>query len=143
VVENVNGGVKVQIRYLLGLARILQFGTISKVVRIGYLLQNFKLGMIQNNNYDTESSTGNGRPCRAEIRWYGASDAGLRDVRDQPHLWGLQCEIDLHEQMSALEEHKDKSPIEISELILAQRHDLRLRKEMYRTVHGIEYTSDL
>jgi hypothetical protein len=143
VVENVNGSVKVQIRYLLGLARILQFGTISKVVRIGYLLQNFKRGMIQNNNYDTESSPVVGRPCRSEIRWYGAKDSGLRDVRDTPKLWGLQCEIDLHEQMSAMSEHKDKTPIQISEMILAQRHDLRLRKEMYRTVHGIEYTDDL
>jgi hypothetical protein len=45
--------------------------------------------------------------------------------------------------MSAMSEHKDKTPIQISEMILAQRHDLRLRKEMYRTVHGIEYTDDL
>ena len=40
-------------------------------------------------------------------------------------------------------EHEDKSPVEISELVLAQRIDLQKRRELYRVVHGIEYEEDL
>jgi hypothetical protein len=143
VIENLNGSVKSQIRYFHGPVQCVQFGSISKVVRIGFLMQNFKKAVIQNNNYATNGTANDKRPCRAAIRWYGRTDAGLRDVRGDVHLWGLKCEIELHNQLSAMDAHKDKSPIEISELVLAQRLDLRKRTELYRNVHGIEYNGDI
>ena len=77
------------------------------------------------------NSTGVNRPCRAEIRWYGATDVGLRDVRDNVRLWGLKCEIKRHAELSAMEEHKDKSAIEISEMVLAEQWDIRKRDELH------------
>ena len=138
IVENVNGEMKEGIRYLNVLIPTLQFGIISKIVRIGYLMQNFKKAIIQNKDPHEADPTG-GRPCRAEIRWYGATDTGLRDVRDNIRLWGLQCEIERFDELVAMEEHKNKSAIEIADLILDERWDLKQRKEMYLSVHGIEY----
>ena len=68
-------------------------------MRLGYLLQNFKKAIIQNNN-PGETVPEGGRPCRAEIRWCGATDAGLRDVRDNVRLWGLDDEIKHHAELS-------------------------------------------
>ena len=73
-----------------------------------------------------------GRPCRAEIRWCGATDAGLRDVRDNVRLWGLECEIKHHTELSRMAEHRDKSPTEISGMVLDARWDLKKRKELYQ-----------
>ena len=50
----------------------------------------------------------------------GATDAGLCDVRDNVRLWGLQREIDCHTELSAMEVHNDKTPIEISNIVLAE-----------------------
>lgn len=136
VVENVNGELKLQIRMLNVLIPCNQFPIISKIVRIGYLLQNFKLAIIQDVNPADKTPEG-GRPCRAEIRWYGASDVGLRDVRDNVRLWGLKVEIDRHAELTA--QFPEKSPTDISEMVLAERWDLKLRKELYREVHDIEY----
>ena len=93
IAENVNDEFKLHIRYLNVLIATLQFGIISKIVCFGYLLQNLKKSIIQNRDPKDEVPNG-GRPCRAEVRWYGATNAGLRDVRDNIRLWGLQCEID-------------------------------------------------
>ena len=38
-----------------------------------------------------------------------------------------------------MEEHKNKLAIEIADLILDERWDLKKRKEMYLLVHGTEY----
>ena len=88
----------------------LQFGIISKLVRFGYLLQNFKKAIIQNCKATTVEQQG-GRPCRVEIRWCGATDVGLRDVRDNVNLWGLQCETDRHAELTAMEQHKEKASL--------------------------------
>ena len=90
-----------------------------------------KKAIIQNHNYDDSSPVGE-RPCRAEIRWYGATDGGLRDIRDNVKLWGLKSEIALHAKLSAMEEHKDKSAIEISEMVLAEKLDVKLKERLYK-----------
>ena len=141
IVENVNGELKLQIRYLNVLIPCLQFGIISKIVRVGYLLQNFKKAIIQNNNPGVSLPEG-GRPCRGEIRWYGATDAGLRDVRDNVWLWSLTCEIDRHAKLSEKEENQNKSPIEISKMVLNERWDLKMRKQLYE-LDGRNYGGDL
>ena len=136
IVENVNGELKLHIRHLNVLIPCVQFGIISKIVRIGYLLQNFKRAIIQNRDPDATTINAN-RPCRAEVRYHGAPDVGLRDVRDNVRLWGLKCEIARHAVLS--EQHKDKSAIEISEMVLAERWDLIKRKELYERVHKRMY----
>jgi len=90
--DNVNGEMKGQIRLVHCLISRLQFPIIAKVVRMGYLLQNFKRAIIQNRDPNEPAPAG-GRPCRAEIRCYGATGADLRDVHSNVRLWGMQYEI--------------------------------------------------
>jgi len=131
IVENVNGGLKLQIRYLNALIPTLQFGLVSKIVRIGYLIQNFKKAIVQDIGAGDSTDSDGGKPCRAEVRWYGATCAGLRDVRDSVHLWGLKCEIARHAELWAMEEHKDKSAIEISEMVLDEKWDVKMKEALY------------
>ena len=114
----------------------------AQIVRIGYLLQNFKCAIIQNREPDApggkvmdDPDVDDGRPCRVEIRWYGATYTGLRYVRDNVNLWGLNCEIKRHKELSDENENKNKSPVEIIEMVLNERWDLRMRKELYQRVH--------
>ena len=152
LIENVNGEVKLDLRYLNVLIPCTHFDVISKVVRVGYLLQNFKRPIIQNNdlksifgkanedsNSDEEDPVAPGRPSRAEVRWFGGTDDGLRDVRDNVRLWGLKCEIERHAELSKMECHKDKSVVEISEIVLAERWDLKMRRQLYEDVRKLEY----
>jgi len=147
IIENVNGGVKMDLRYLNALIPCTQYSIISKIVRIGFLLQNFKTPFIQNRNPDSVSDAQEGRPCRAEIRWHGATDAGLSDVRGSIHLWGYKCEIERHKQLSMMDKHKDKSVVEISEMVLNERWDLKLREELYqlddRVYDGDKFNQEL
>jgi hypothetical protein len=101
-------------------------------------LANLIRNQMGGDNSDDEPSD-IGHPCRGEIRWYGATDVGLRDYRPDVHTWGMKDEIALHKQLSSTREHKDKSPTEISEMVLAKNMDLELRKDIYNTVHGREY----
>lgn len=135
IVENLNGELKGQVRYLNCLIPCLQFPIISKLVRAGYLLQNLKKPIIQNNN-PRDTKLEDGCPCRAEVRYYGATAPGLVDIRGEIHLWGMDCEIKRHKQLSDM--HVDKSPIEISEMVLEERWDLKMRKMLYQ-LHGKEY----
>ena len=134
IVENVNGELKLHIRWLNSLIPCHQFPIVSKIVRIGYLLQNFKCPIVQHNN-PNDSSPDGGRSCRGEIRFYGeesgATDAGLIDVRDNVKLWGLDCEVKRHAELSAMEENKNKTPTEISEMVLAEKWDVKMREQLY------------
>ena len=70
---------------------------------------------------------------------YGATDAGLKDVRDNLFAWPTGKEMERHTALSDMDEHKDKSIREISEILLNERWDLEMRKELYTTVHKCEY----
>ena len=50
----------------------------------------------------------------------------------------MKCEIDIHAYLSAMEVHKMKSPTEIIILVLNECWDLKKRRELYHSVHGIE-----
>ena len=69
--------------------------------KLANLIRNPKGG---DNNDDEPSDIG--RPCRGEIRWYGATDVGLRDYRPDVHTWGMKDEIALHKQLSSTREHQ-------------------------------------
>ena len=141
IIENVNGGVKMDMHYLNALIPCSQFGFISQIVRVGFLLQNFKKPIIQNRNPGSETGNHQGRPSRAEIRWYGATDEGLIDYRGSVGLWGLKCEKDRFAELQQMEAHKDKSEIDIGEMVLQERWDLKKREELY-ALDGREYTGE-
>ena len=94
---------------------------------MGYLLQNFKKAIIQNCDPNEPTPPG-GQPCRAEIQWYGVRDVGLRDVCSNVRLWGMQCEIDRQAELSKLPERSNKTPADISELVLDERLDLKFSR---------------
>ena len=60
--------------------KVNQIGIADLIFRSSYLLQNFKLGFIQGQS-DLSKQDVQRRPCKAEIRYYGAEDDGLVDVR--------------------------------------------------------------
>ena len=93
-----------------------QVGLADRIFRTGFLLQNFKLAFIQ----ERGDTTNNGRPCKAEIRWYGATDDGLVDVRPTVDLWGMDSEVERWAQLRADASNKNLSDTDISELVLAE-----------------------
>ena len=137
VVENVNGEMKLQIRMLNVLIPCNQFSIISQIIRIGYLLQNFKKPIVQRiGGKSKNKKSSKGRCCRGEVRWYGGKDDGLVDVRPNIRLWGMQSEINRHAELTEL--HPGKSALEISEMVLAEDWPLKIRKELYAR-RGEEY----
>lgn len=90
---------------------------ISQVLHIVYLLQIFYKAIIQHND-----SSDKDRPCRPEIHWHGATDSGFHNVRNNVHLWGLYCEMKHHAEIWAMDEHKNKTATEISELVNLSRY---------------------
>ena len=83
--------------YFDGKIRVQQIGSADRFFRAGFLLQNFKLAFIQ----ERGDTTNNDRPCKAEIRWYGATDGGLVDVRPMVDLWGMDSEMERWAQLRA------------------------------------------
>ena len=136
VVENVNGEMKVSCRYLNALIPVTQFGLVSQIVRIAYLMQNFKKAVIQHRGPDEPDPPG-GRPARGEIRWYGATDGGLSDYRPFVRAWGLKVEIKRHAELKI--KHPNKSDTEISEMVLAEDWPSKLRKSLYRIAGKDDY----
>jgi len=127
IVENVNGEMKQQIRWLNNcLIPTLQFSIIFKIVFMGYLLQNFKKAVIQNHDA-SESTASSGHPCRTEICWYGATDADLRDVCSNVRLWSMRSKIACHAELSEMPEHDGKTATDISEMVLDGQWDLKKR----------------
>jgi hypothetical protein len=62
------------------------------------LLQNFHPALIHGQSM--EGTEDNPRPCRAGIRWCGATDEGLLDVRGMINLWGSKREREHFAQLA-------------------------------------------
>lgn len=69
-----------------------------------------------------------GRPCKAEIRWHGATDNGLTDVCESVMLWGTESEQARWHQLCNDPENKDKSNSEISKMVLAEDWPSKLKE---------------
>jgi hypothetical protein len=78
-IEQANGQMKCGTSFFDKAIRIQQLGLADLIFRSSYLLTNFKLGFIQDRDENVQSEFG--RPCKAEIRWYGGMDDGLDDFR--------------------------------------------------------------
>ena len=96
---------------------INQLGFADRIFRASFLLQNFKLPFIQERSDNTANT---GRPCKCEVRLYGATDDGLVDVRPEVELWGLESEIERWHVLRNDEHNNNLSDTEISELVFAE-----------------------
>ena len=60
------------------------------------------------------------RSCKAEIRYYGATDDGLTDIRCDVALWGTNTEIRRWHELRESPANVKKTDIEISESVLKE-----------------------
>ena len=116
VVEQSNGQMKRSNTYFDSRIKLLQVGLADRVLRAGYMLQNFKLAFIQ----ERRGTTNNPRPCKAEIRWYGATDDGLVDVRPMVDFWGMDSEVDRWHELRSKACYVNLSDTEISDMVLEE-----------------------
>ena len=107
---------------------------------MGYLAQNSKYAIIQYRDPDAEDfMLEGGYLCKAEIRLYGATDVGLRDLYYNTIAQAIPYKKKWHKELSDITEYKDKDVKEISKIVLDKRLDLYMRREYYRHVHKKEY----
>ena len=116
VVEQCNGQMKNSASYFDQRIKVPQIGLADRIFRSAYLLQIFKLPFIQ----ERQNTINAARPCKAKIRWYGATDDGLVDVRPMVDMWGLDVEVERWAELRAMESNKHLSDTDISELVLAE-----------------------
>ncbi len=126
VIEQANGQMKNSASFFDKRIRLHQIGLADLVFRLSYLLQNFKVGFIQNRG---DKKSAKGRPCKAEIRWYGGTDDGLIDVRPYVEMWGTKTELERWKILRDLPENEKLSDTDISELVLQEDWPSKLRKE--------------
>lgn len=123
-IEQVNGQMKNSASFFDSRIRMDQIALADLICRASYLLQNFKLGFIQQHD-----GTQKGRPCKAWIRWYGGEDDGLIDIRPHVTMWGTTDEINRWRELRDLPENDKLTDLEISEIVLSEDWPTRLRAE--------------
>jgi hypothetical protein len=121
VIEQANGLFKMTNRYFNSKIPINQMDLVSLLFRNGFLFQNFRVGFVIGNQ---SGSKGSGRPCKGAVRWGGATDSGLIDVRGMPSVWATNSELRRHAELTSA------NPLllatEVSELILSGcTHDMK------------------
>ena len=138
VIEQVNGGAKLPTQFFDRKIKILQIGLADKIFRSSFLLTNFKLGFIQGRVAPTDT---NGkpvrqpaRPCKAEIRYFGARDEGLVDAREHPEWWATTPELKRWQELRTSEENDELTDVEISEKVLQEDWATKMRKEHLATI---------
>ena len=129
-IEQANGQMKRGTSFFDKRVRVSQIGLADLIFRSSYLLQNFKVGFIQERDGAEEVEAAEGRPCKAEIRWYDAADDGLCDVRPDVELWGMEAEVKRWTELRALPENRELSNTEISEAVLDEDWPSKLRGEL-------------
>jgi hypothetical protein len=123
-VEQLNGRSKASARHFDSEISILQLGLAVLLVRSIYLLQNFHPGFVQGRRETPEG----GRPCRAEVRYYGATEDGLFDARPHYKLWATVTEQQRWEELQA--QNRELSSTAISELVLNEDFPSKLLKQI-------------
>ena len=125
-IEQCNGGMKQDTGFFDKKIQIQQIGLADRIFYSSNLIQNFKLPFIQERDDDAPKK---GRPCKAKIRWYGATDNGLVDVRSDPELWALDSELERWHELKKNPANEHKSDTEISEDIFREDWPSKLEKE--------------
>jgi len=129
--EDVNGNAKQTGGYFNTPIALTQLGFAPILMRVCFLMQNFRPAYIHGVYVDDpESWQGReSRPCRGEIRWYGATDAGLVDVRGAVDLWGLTQERKRFAELQKL--HPEKPLEEIGEIVLSEDWPTKCRQKLH------------
>lgn len=125
-IEQANGQMKQSTGFFDRNIRIDQTGLADLIFRTSYLLTNFKLGFIQGRDERSESTR---RPCKAEIRYHGATDDGLTDIRPDVDMWGNDSEVERWNELRNLPQYANHSDTDISELVLEEDWPSKLRKK--------------
>ena len=128
VIEQCNGGMKADTGFFDRKIQIKQIGLADKIFRSSNLLQNFSLPFIQDRDPEAPQT---GRPCKAEIRYYGGTDDGLMDVRPLPEYWALDSELERWHELRNDESNNHLDDTQISELVFDEDWPAKLRKEHY------------
>ena len=79
-----------------------------------------------------------GRPCKAEIRWHGATDDGLVDTRGDVALWGTESEVSRWHELRNMKSNENKTDIEISEIVLAENWHTKLKTVHIEELNNID-----
>lgn len=132
-IEQANGQMKAKTPFFDGKIRIHQLALADLIFCASYLMTNFCLPFIQERG-DVKSPKG--RPCKAEIRYYNASDDGLVDVRPMIGLWGNTEEVARWRELRADESNKKLTDTEISELVLEEDWPRKQLKSHKRKIKG-------
>ena len=82
-----------------------------------------------------------GRPCKAELRWHGATDERLVDVRPAVELWGLDLEVNHWHELRSTKAHVDLTDTVISEMVLAEDWPSKLRQKHEETIDNTSLLS--
>ena len=117
VIEQANGQMKKSTGFFDKNIRIDQIGLADLIFRASYLVTNFRLPFIQGRDEIVDEDD-DGRPCKAELRWGGATDDGLIDVLPMIDLWGIDQEVNHWNNLRAMPEHENLSDTEISDMVL-------------------------
>jgi hypothetical protein len=133
VVEQVNGNAKMTGGYFKNTIPLVQLDLAPILMRICFLMQNFHPALIHGQSMVGDDQMRKERPCRAEIRWYGATDDGLVDIRPHIEWWGTVTEKRRFSELLA--EHStttctppDKEKLtKIAEIVLAEDWPTQLR----------------
>lgn len=136
-IEQANGQMKRGTAFFDRKIRIDQIGLADLIFRSSYLLTNFNLPFIQERHVAEESE--DGRPCSAEIRYYGGTDEGLVDVRPYVELWGMDIEIPRWHTLRQNPIYEHFSDTEISELLLAEDWPGKMKKEHLAALNSNVY----
>ncbi len=92
-------------------------------------MQNFRPGYVQGRRKKASDKT-DGRPCRAEVRWYDATEDGLFDARPTPQLWATRSEMERWSELRRENESPSDTAISILVQVLKENIPERLRTEI-------------
>ena len=127
VIEQCNGQMKEATNFFDSKIKIQQLGLADRIFRSSFLLQNFKLPFIQERD-ERDDRAKVGRPCKAEVQWYGSTDDGLVDVRPEVELWGIESEIVRWHELRNMDEHLELTNTDISEMVFEEDWPSKLQK---------------
>ena len=134
VIEQCNGQIKQYVNYFDSKIRVQQVSLADRIFRAGFLLQNFKLPFIQEEGDHTPSTA---RLCKAGIRWYGATNNGLVDVRPMVDMGGLDSEVERWTQLRADTNNAHLYKTNISQLVLDEDWPSKMKANHNNNVDSV------
>ena len=132
-IEQCNGQMKEHTKCFDSKIQMNQIGLVDRIFRSSFLLQNFRLPFIQER---ADNAPTTGRPCKAKVRWYGATDDGLVDVRPEGELWGLESDIARWHELRGSDKNKNLSDTEVSKLVFEKDWSTKLQRKHFDKIES-------